>query len=77
MTPLTNHRWSVPQTILFATEIPPNEQVFAFALAQAKNAHAKLILFHAYDTLGRLRLRNQRPELLRLRSRRKTEDQTP
>lgn len=51
MTPLTNHRWSLPQTILFATEIPPNDQVFAFALAQAKNAHAKLILFHAYDTL--------------------------
>jgi len=41
----------VPQTILFATEIPPNEQVFAFALAQARNAHARLILFHAYDTL--------------------------
>jgi nucleotide-binding universal stress UspA family protein len=51
MTPLTNHRWSVPQTILFATEIPANDQVFAFALAQAKNAHATLILFHAYDTL--------------------------
>lgn len=51
MTPLTNHRWSVPQTILFATDIPANEQVFAFALAQAKSAHAKLILFHAYDTL--------------------------
>jgi nucleotide-binding universal stress UspA family protein len=51
MTPLTNHRWSVPQTILFATEIPANDQVFAFALAQAKSAQANLILFHAYDTL--------------------------
>ena len=51
MTPLTNRRWSVPQTILFATEVPANEQVYAFALAQAKNAHAKLIIFHAYDTL--------------------------
>lgn len=51
MTPLTNHRWSVPQTILFATEIPANDMVFAFALAQAKDAHARLILFHAYDTL--------------------------
>jgi nucleotide-binding universal stress UspA family protein len=51
MTPLTNHRWSVPQTILFATDIPINEQVFAFAVAQAKSACAKLILFHAYDTL--------------------------
>lgn len=51
MTPLTNHRWSVPQTILFATELPANNQVFAFALAEAMNAHARLILFHAYDTL--------------------------
>ena len=51
MTPLTNHRWSVPQTILFATEVPANEIVFAFALAQAQEFHAKLILFHAYDTL--------------------------
>jgi nucleotide-binding universal stress UspA family protein len=51
MTPLTNRRWSIPQTVLFATEVPANEHVFAFALAQAKTAHAKLILFHAYDTL--------------------------
>jgi nucleotide-binding universal stress UspA family protein len=51
MTPLTNQRWSIPQTILFATEIPTHDQVFAFALAQAKRAHAKLIIFHAYDTL--------------------------
>ncbi len=45
MTPLTNRHWSVPQTIMFATEVPANEQVYAFALAQAKNAHAKLISF--------------------------------
>jgi nucleotide-binding universal stress UspA family protein len=51
MTPLTNRRWSVPQTIMFATEVPANEQVYAFALAQAKSAHAKLVIFHAYDTL--------------------------
>lgn len=51
MTPLTNRRWSIPQTILFATELPANDQVFAFALAQARNSHAKLIIFHAYDTL--------------------------
>ncbi|HVJ09427.1 MAG TPA: universal stress protein [Acidisarcina sp.] len=51
MTPLTNQRWSVPQTILLATEIPVNDLVFAFALAQAKETKAKLILFHAYDTL--------------------------
>ncbi|HVU46059.1 MAG TPA: universal stress protein [Terracidiphilus sp.] len=43
--------WSKPSTILFATEIPSNEKAFAFALAQAKEFGADLILFHAYDTL--------------------------
>jgi nucleotide-binding universal stress UspA family protein len=43
--------WSKPSTILFATEIPANEQAFAFALAQATEFGADLILFHAYDTL--------------------------
>jgi nucleotide-binding universal stress UspA family protein len=43
--------WSKPSTILFATEIPANEKTFAFALAQAVEFGAKLILFHAYDTL--------------------------
>jgi nucleotide-binding universal stress UspA family protein len=43
--------WSKPSTILFATEIPANEKAFAFALAQAAEFGAKLILFHAYDTL--------------------------
>ena len=43
--------WSKPSTILFASEIPANERAFCFALAQAKEFAADLILFHAYDTL--------------------------
>jgi nucleotide-binding universal stress UspA family protein len=43
--------WSKPSTLLFASEIPANEKAFAFALAQAVEFDADLILFHAYDTL--------------------------
>jgi nucleotide-binding universal stress UspA family protein len=43
--------WSKPSTILFASEIPANEKAFTFALAQAFEFGADLILFHAYDTL--------------------------
>jgi nucleotide-binding universal stress UspA family protein len=43
--------WSKPSTILFASEIPANQKAFAFAVAQAKEFGANLILFHAYDTL--------------------------
>jgi nucleotide-binding universal stress UspA family protein len=43
--------WSKPSTILFASEIPANEKAFAFALAQAVEFGAELIVFHAYDTL--------------------------
>ncbi len=43
--------WSKPSTILFASEIPANDKAFAFALAQASEFGADLILFHAYDTL--------------------------
>ena len=43
--------WSKPSTILFASEIPANEKAFGFALAQAKEFGANLILFHAYDTM--------------------------
>ena len=43
--------WSKPSTILFATEIPANEKAFSFALAQAIEFNATLIVFHAYDTL--------------------------
>jgi nucleotide-binding universal stress UspA family protein len=51
MIPITNRHWATPATILFATELPANEHVFAFALAQARSSQARLILFHAYDTL--------------------------
>jgi nucleotide-binding universal stress UspA family protein len=43
--------WSRPSTILFASEIPANEKAFSYALAQAAEFGAELILFHAYDTL--------------------------
>jgi nucleotide-binding universal stress UspA family protein len=43
--------WSKPSAILFASEIPTDEKAFAFALAQAREFSADLILFHAYDTL--------------------------
>jgi nucleotide-binding universal stress UspA family protein len=43
--------WSKPSTILFASEIPANQKAFAFALAQASEFGAGLILFHSYDTL--------------------------
>ena len=43
--------WSKPSTILFASEIPANEKAYAYALAQASEFGADLILFHAYDTL--------------------------
>lgn len=43
--------WIRPSTILFASEIPANEKAFEFALAQAVEFNAQLILFHAYDTL--------------------------
>ncbi len=43
--------WIRPETILFACEVPVNEKAFEFALAQAREFHANLILFHAYDML--------------------------
>lgn len=43
--------WMRPTTILFASEIPTNEKAFEFALEQAREFHANVILFHAYDTL--------------------------
>lgn len=43
--------WSKPSTILFASEIPANETALNYAVAQAKEFGANLILFHAYDTL--------------------------
>jgi len=43
--------WTKPSTILFASEIPADERAFAYALAQATEFGANLILFHAYDTM--------------------------
>jgi nucleotide-binding universal stress UspA family protein len=43
--------WSKPSTILFASEIPANEKALNFAVAQAREYGANLILFHAYDTM--------------------------
>ena len=43
--------WSNPSTILFASEIPANDRAFNFALAQAREFAADLVVFHAYDTL--------------------------
>jgi len=43
--------WSHPGTILFASEIPANEKAFAYAIAQASEFGADLILFHVYDTV--------------------------
>ena len=43
--------WSKPSSILFASEVPSNERAFNFALAQAIEFGADLVLFHAYDTL--------------------------
>jgi nucleotide-binding universal stress UspA family protein len=43
--------WSKPSTILFASEIPANERAFNYALAQAREFAADLVLFHAYDTM--------------------------
>ncbi|MGP8251799.1 MAG: universal stress protein [Terracidiphilus sp.] len=51
MAALLKPGWSKPSTILFASEIPANERAFSFALAQANEFGADLILFHVYDTL--------------------------
>ncbi|HUN85548.1 MAG TPA: universal stress protein [Terracidiphilus sp.] len=40
--------WSKPSTILFASEFPANEKAFAFALAQAAESNAELLIFHVY-----------------------------
>lgn len=51
MAALMKPGWTRPATILFASEIPANERAFAFAVAQAAEFGADLVLFHAYDTL--------------------------
>ncbi len=42
--------WSKPSTILFASEFPPGEKTFSFALAEAGGLGADLIVFHAYGS---------------------------
>ncbi len=44
--------WSKPGVILFAAEVPANEEAFSYALAQAIENRAKLVLFHACETLA-------------------------
>ena len=41
--------WSKPGVILFASEVPANEEAFAYALAQALESRASLVLFHAWE----------------------------
>jgi nucleotide-binding universal stress UspA family protein len=41
--------WSKPSAILFASELPANEKAFGFALAQAVESGADLIIFYAYE----------------------------
>jgi nucleotide-binding universal stress UspA family protein len=41
--------WSKPGVVLFAAEIPANEKAFSYALAQAVESQASLILFHAWE----------------------------
>lgn len=41
--------WIRPASILFAAEIPANERALSFAIAQATEFDADLILFHAYE----------------------------
>lgn len=43
--------WSKPSAILFASEIPVNQRAFGFALAQAAESGAGLVIFHAYESL--------------------------
>jgi nucleotide-binding universal stress UspA family protein len=41
--------WSKPGVILFAAEVPANEEAFCYALAQAVESQATLVLFHAWE----------------------------
>jgi nucleotide-binding universal stress UspA family protein len=42
--------WSKPSTILFASEFPANDKTYSFALAQAAEFGADLMIFHADDS---------------------------
>ena len=43
--------WSKPSTILYASELPANEKNFTFALAQAKESGANLVVLHVRNEL--------------------------
>ncbi len=51
MTTIIKPGWSKPSTILFAAELPAYEKAFGFALAEATEFGADLIIFHAYGCL--------------------------
>jgi nucleotide-binding universal stress UspA family protein len=40
-----------PAAVLFASEFPASEKIFAFALAKASEFGSDLIIFHVYDSL--------------------------
>ena len=48
MATVTRNGWSKPSTILFATEYPPNQSAFSYALAQALETEAHLAIFHVH-----------------------------
>jgi nucleotide-binding universal stress UspA family protein len=50
MTATWKPQWIKPATILFAATVPVNEKAFRFAIAEAAEHKACLILFNAYDT---------------------------
>jgi len=50
MTATWKPQWIKPATILFAATVPVNEKAFRFALAEAAEHKACLIIFNAYDT---------------------------
>lgn len=51
MTPAWKPQWIKPATILFAATVPVNEKAFRFAVAEAVEHKACLILLNAYDTI--------------------------
>jgi len=51
MTSIIKPGWSKPSTILFAAELPAYEKAFGFALAEATEFGADLIILHAYGRM--------------------------
>jgi len=48
MAALLKHGWTKPSTILYASEYPPNQGAFSYALGQALDVGAHLIIFHVF-----------------------------